>query len=197
MEVDALLPPESEKPYFKALFKTQARLGALSKAKTLDGTKWNPITGGPADSEFNKLLDSFRAEDYPTGDNAGTVKPAAKKMMPKTEIEARAKVCQSRVAKATFELVLGETVSDWQEADTFAAIMEAKRQMIEAALPHLTEDAAAILRTIFFNPNPADMENLLVSMQMPADAGETETMGNDNGGGESGSPAADGETAAA
>jgi hypothetical protein len=181
MQVDGVLPETSEKPYFIATKNSQKRIAALKKAKEADGSKWNGMILVEG-SEFKKVMDGFRAEDYGTVSKPPT--PKGPQMLKRTELEGMKDSFQSNAVRSMIRRVLGEDAADLQIRDEFAAVCETKELLATQYLPRLKPEIAAIVRFCFVNPDPTDFQNFLESncvaeepkpAEMPA-AAESETF---------------------
>ncbi len=156
MQIDGVT--NSVKPYFDTTKKSQPRVAALKAAKIADGGKFSPLMLIDG-SEFKKVADSFRAEDY--GEKVVTPRAAVKKMLDRTTVIGLRDTYQSHAVRAALGVVLGEEVADMQSRDDFATIQETKMTVVEQFLPRLKPEVAAIVRACMVMADPTDFQMVL------------------------------------
>lgn len=157
MQIDGLVPEDKEKPYFKTTVNPQKRMAALKKAKEADGSKWSGVILVEG-SEFKKVIDGFRAEDYGT---VTTPKVKTPKMLDRAALTQMKESFSSRAVRAMIDRVLGDEVADLTTRDDFSAGQEAREMLVMQYLPMLDPSVAAILRLCYVNPNLTEFQQFL------------------------------------
>lgn len=159
MRSDGSLTIEDEQPYFFTTVNSQKRVAELRTARKADGDKFNPhgLTEG---SEFKKVADKFRLQDYPPANGGGG--ESKTKTMAKDAIKAMGDTLFSRTAKSVVDAILANEVpADMKSADIFARQMEEKFTLFTLAKGRILSEVGVILSKIFENPNPDDFRKWL------------------------------------
>jgi hypothetical protein len=172
MITDNVLPDTAPRPYVNMEKNSQKRVALLSKAKAADGSKWSGVMLIEG-SEFKKAIDALHAED--TGTTPQKPKTETQKMMDRKSIEGMKDSFSSRASKAMIERILGGAAPDLDTVDSFAAMMEAKKLVVEQMLPRLKPELAGMLRLVFLNPDPNDFVDALEMNVVEEATTETET----------------------
>lgn len=158
MVIDGVLPPDAPKPYVIMTTNSQKRVALLNKAKAADGPKWSGVMLIEG-SEFKKAIDELHAIDY--GTKTPTPKKDTQKMLDRKSVEGMKDSFSSRASKAMIERILGGPAPDLDTVDSYAAMMEAKKLVVEQMLPRLKPEIAGLMRLVFLNPDPNDFVDAL------------------------------------
>lgn len=185
MRLDGILPITGadgsavEQPYFYTDVNSQKRVAALKKAKEADGSKYSPFMLVEG-TEFKKIADEYHNIDF--GNKSAVETTKVVKMVDKKTVEELLKTATSNTYKAVLARVLGQESLDYTARDEMAAINEDRQRLVDQYLPRLKPEMKAIVRAVFVNPDPTDLQKFLEAHsevdtgtvpvgEIPADAG--------------------------